>query len=257
MLTAVILKQPPLRTRSKFILHPSFQVHIRLKDPIIWNHAVASTAPIKAKIAAVCAKLEVLLEKELENRGADAPDGEVFDREPSNLLIFTLSNQLAELSSILAPKQGLRTYLETSGLAQMFPAVALKFCSPDDITTTDLAEEYFNSMTIMNQLVIMSTQLAKDAIHRTNHKYMAHQIALLYQVLNQAGESGLPFKKRIEPIFEKIKLVTEAQKQPQLAGEHIEWLQQLARDVVTEVSSFQTSRMQKVVPLLWFLRHRR
>eukprot|EP01116_Phalansterium_solitarium_P011624 TRINITY_DN27367_c0_g1_i1.p1 TRINITY_DN27367_c0_g1~~TRINITY_DN27367_c0_g1_i1.p1 ORF type:complete len:256 (+),score=32.14 TRINITY_DN27367_c0_g1_i1:150-917(+) len=254
---SIVIRSPPIRTRSKFILHPSFQVHIRLKDPIIWNHTVSSQAPTKAKIVSVCAKLEVLLEKELETRAADPPDGELFDREPGNLLIFSLSNQLAELAETLAPRKDLKWYLDESGLSSMFPAVAMKFCAPEDVVTTDLAEEYFNAMTIMNQLTTMSKQLASDAKNLTNHKYMAHQIALLYQILNQAGESGVPFKKRIEPMFERIKSITEAQKQPQLSPDMIEWLQQLAEELFAEVASFQSSRMHKVSPLLWYLRNPR
>lgn len=38
---------------------------------------------------------------------------------------------------------------------------------------------HFHEMTIRNQLVSVSLQLQQD-IKLTNHKYMAHQLALLY-----------------------------------------------------------------------------
>jgi hypothetical protein len=44
----------------------------------------------------------------------------------------------------------------------------------------------------------VSTQLRGDACNPANHKYLAHQIALLYQCLNQVRGESKGFKKRIE-----------------------------------------------------------
>ena len=47
-----------------------------------------------------------------------------------------------------------------------------------------------------------------------NHKYIAHQIALLYQALSYQNLKCGAFKKRIEPKFETIKKITEASTTP-------------------------------------------
>ncbi len=39
---------------------------------------------------------------------------------------------------------------------------------------------YFSYVSMLNQLVFMSTQMYHDACNPQHHKYMAHQIALLY-----------------------------------------------------------------------------
>ena len=39
---------------------------------------------------------------------------------------------------------------------------------------------YFQHLGMLNQLITLSHQLNSDAFNLTNHKYMAHQTALLY-----------------------------------------------------------------------------
>ena len=39
---------------------------------------------------------------------------------------------------------------------------------------------YFQHLGMLNQLITLSHQLNRDAFNLTNHKYMAHQTALLY-----------------------------------------------------------------------------
>ena len=62
--------------------------------------------------------------------------------------------------------------------------------------------EYFTHVSALNQLLHLATQLQRDACIAANHKYLAHQIALLYQCLNQVKGESRPFKKRIEEQFE-------------------------------------------------------
>lgn len=44
----------------------------------------------------------------------------------------------------------------------------------------DLLAGYFLHLGMLNQLITLSHQLNSDAFNLTNHKYMAHQTALLY-----------------------------------------------------------------------------
>ncbi len=39
---------------------------------------------------------------------------------------------------------------------------------------------YLNYVSLLNQAVMMSTQLYNDATNPAHHKYTAHQVALLY-----------------------------------------------------------------------------
>ena len=39
---------------------------------------------------------------------------------------------------------------------------------------------YFAQMAVMNQIIVIAEQLRYDTEHLDNHKYIAHQLALLY-----------------------------------------------------------------------------
>jgi hypothetical protein len=54
---------------------------------------------------------------------------------------------------------------------------------------------YLNYVTLLNQVVMMSTQLYNDAGILAHHKYTAHQIALLYQSLNMLQVSEIDDKQ--------------------------------------------------------------
>ena len=43
-----------------------------------------------------------------------------------------------------------------------------------------IVAEHFSTFGLLNQLITLSHQLNCDAFNRSNHKYMAHQLALLY-----------------------------------------------------------------------------
>jgi len=97
----------------------------------------------------------------------------------------------------------------------------------------------------------MSNQLRHDAVHLKNHKYIAHQIALLYQCLNQCG--NLNFKKRVEQKFDEVKVLTEAEKVPQLSLAQQDWLVKLTTDIINEVSSLNYFS-KKLEPAISFLK---
>jgi hypothetical protein len=53
---------------------------------------------------------------------------------------------------------------------------------------------YFAYISMLNQVVFMSTQMYHDACNPQYHKYMAHQIALLYvsyQLLPDCALEGM------------------------------------------------------------------
>lgn len=56
-----------------------------------------------------------------------------------------------------------------------------------------------------------------------NHKYIAHQLALLYQSLSQIGPASQNFKKRIEKKFETIKSITHGKQTSKLPQEEQKW----------------------------------
>ena len=95
----------------------------------------------------------------------------------------------------------------------------------------------------------MAQQLQAD-LPAGNHKYMAHQIALLYQTLSYSNLKCGAFKKRIEPQFDAIKKVTEACSSPQLPSDLKAWLHEITTDVVRQSTDFSATPMHHVSPWL-------
>ena len=74
------------------------------------------------------------------------------------------------------------------------------------------------------QALSMATQIQGDLPAET-HKYMAHQVALLYQSVSYSTLDMRDLKKKIEPEFENIKKVTEQADSPVLNDEQRSFLQ--------------------------------
>lgn len=55
-----------------------------------------------------------------------------------------------------------------------------KVISLFSISTDYQVTEYLNHVAALGQLLHMSKQILQDTLTLSNHKYMAHQIALLY-----------------------------------------------------------------------------
>lgn len=83
----------------------------------------------------------------------------------------------------------------------------------------------------------MSQQLRDDCAG-DNHKYIAHQIALLYQCLSYQNLRTQQFKKRIEPEFEDLKRTTEQAHHPSLTPKQRDWLRSLTTDVMDVATDF-------------------
>eukprot|EP00878_Enallax_costatus_P033231 GHUV01036633.1.p1 GENE.GHUV01036633.1~~GHUV01036633.1.p1 ORF type:complete len:177 (+),score=61.81 GHUV01036633.1:400-930(+) len=108
---------------------------------------------------------------------------------------------------------------------------------------------YMNYISLLNQALMMSTQLYNDATNPAHHKYAAHQVALLYQSLNMLQGETKPIRRLIEARFDDIKGITESQ-QPYLEFELSAWLQGitwLCREEMTVCPSYIHRRIN---PLL-------
>ncbi|ORX91871.1 hypothetical protein K493DRAFT_303705 [Basidiobolus meristosporus CBS 931.73] len=107
-------------------------------------------------------------------------------------------------------------------------------------------------MSVMNQVVSTALQLQKD-IELKDHKCIAHQLALLYQCLNQVGGGFLKFKSKIETRFDKIKTDINESETSQLHDEHKLWLRNLTSEVVIDALFKQRPVRAASQPLADFL----
>ncbi|KAG0231143.1 hypothetical protein BGW42_000494 [Actinomortierella wolfii] len=127
----------------------------------------------------------------------------------------------------------LKRYMIRTGLAQMFPKSSEYIGIESVIPGGNFMESHFRYMSLINQLVSIALQLQND-LRLPNHKYMAHQVALLYQCINQAGPQFSKYKPLIEEHFNAVKELGAQSDAPYLPQNLQAWLSELTTDIVSE-----------------------
>jgi len=135
--------------------------------------------------------------------------------------------KLRECAATISPKKAVLELLEEFSSVDVFPFLEALLrgstmpLMPESGSQT--GGDYLEYINLLNQLMMMATQLHNDALDPRNHKYAAHQVAILYQSLNMLKGQTKPLRKRIEERFDEIKTITENAASPYLGAELQYW----------------------------------
>ncbi|RUS13461.1 hypothetical protein BC937DRAFT_95279 [Endogone sp. FLAS-F59071] len=141
----------------------------------------------------------------------------------------TLTSITAALSLHFESQEvSLKKYMQDMSLVTVFPLSAKRAAANNAAPASKDIHSHFHQMNLTNQLVSIALQLQND-LRLTNHKYMAHQLALLY-----IGGMYLKYKSRVESRFDDVKALTNSAEEPLLSMELTQWLRSLTTDIVTE-----------------------
>ncbi|KAF9964882.1 hypothetical protein BGZ70_005797 [Mortierella alpina] len=127
----------------------------------------------------------------------------------------------------------LQRYMIRTGLVEMFPKSSEHLGIDPIVPGGSFLEGHLRQMASVNQLVSIALQLQND-LRLPNHKFIAHQVALLYQCINQAGQAFMQFKARVEEQFNALKEFCNESEEPYLTSMLQTWLTDLTTDIVTE-----------------------
>ncbi|KAF9958543.1 hypothetical protein BGZ72_000212 [Mortierella alpina] len=127
----------------------------------------------------------------------------------------------------------LQRYMIRTGLVEMFPKSSEHLGIDPIVPGGSFLEGHLRQMASVNQLVSIALQLQND-LRLPNHKFIAHQVALLYQCINQAGQTFMQFKARVEEQFNALKEFCNASEEPYLTPTLQTWLTDLTTDIVAE-----------------------
>lgn len=116
-------------------------------------------------------------------------------------------------------------------------------------------DSYFAHLSVLNQLLSMCEQLSADIATMSNHKYVAHQIALLYQCLSLARSPMDPFRAEVQSKFADVKEASKALEftPGRLPLEIAAWLQDVLQrisDTVRSMPDIYSSPLQPVARYL-------
>ncbi|XP_041938241.1 uncharacterized protein si:ch211-218d20.15 isoform X2 [Alosa sapidissima] len=195
----------------------------------------------------LCGQLDLLIRAQVHQFQ------EQLKRNSSPMESYALQRQGAEiieqmhqcLEHLPKPAPELEDYLDIVGLSTMFPRVEIFVIhgSPVDMLEKPALDGYFPHIGRLNQLLVLCQQLEDDVQHLGSHKYIAHQLSVIYQVLSSL-KGILPLagiRKDIEAHFKEIKkaLVPEegSKLDPQLPSHHINWILEVTQTLVSTVSS--------------------
>ncbi|KAI8467800.1 MAG: hypothetical protein J3K34DRAFT_386704 [Monoraphidium minutum] len=189
-------------------LHPVFRsellkVQAHLDEPLMQRVDVR-------EVVCLAAVLDVAAERVQKVKGAS----------------FTQQQRLARLEVLcrtLAPQQKPADTLAALGVFDFYPYLAALMCGHQwGPGVQQAGAAYLNYVSLLNQVVMMGTQLYNDAVVPQHHKYAAHQIALLYQSLNMLQGETKPIRRLVEARFDEIKAITEGSR-PLLAPDTSSW----------------------------------
>ena len=206
-------------------------MNIRLAEPLHASFALHN-------LVALCFVADAFIE-----RVQKAPEGEdSFD--------IGILRRIEAACNRIEPSREAPELLQSLGILDVFSYLRQGISgNPLEAATHNPASSYFSYISQLNQVVMMGTQLYHDALVPQHHKYIAHQIALLYQCLNALQGDTKPVRKLIEARFDDVKIKTES-KSPILDIDLSEWLQEITWLCREEIRSFPPYIHKRLWPVL-------
>lgn len=225
---------PPLVTPDFVFLKEIVRVRPCLDQPIY-------NAPDLRALVSLCCAADALLER--QRKALKTP----------NKLDANLAKAIDAICIQYSPNLSSQDVLQHLNLLEIFPYLR-QYLDGDtsDQPQANIGAAYLLYVSLLNQVVMMGTQLYHDACVPAHHKYAAHQIALLYQSLNMLQGETKPIRRLIEARFDEIKVITES-KNPFLSLELSDWVQEitwLCREEVKNCPGYIHRRLEPVVQLI-------
>ncbi|KAM4795306.1 uncharacterized protein WCC33_000411 [Rhinophrynus dorsalis] len=255
---AAVSQSQPLR--QPCLYHSCYKVIVNVKKPLL--SIQMSGKQVALEMFSLCSQLDVLITREVQQLQEKNGDDESLEESD---LFLTLGAEFVErmkecLTHLPEPTPCLEDYLDTSGLSVLFPRVEIYIIHerPVDMLEKPPMDEYFIHIGKLNQLLVLSQQLEDDLRHLGSHKYVAHQLSVLYKVLSYfSGSLSLDVLKRdIEANFKSVKsaLATNegSRQEPLLPAHLLTWLLDLTQTIITTVSSLPDELTEEIMPVLAF-----
>ncbi|XP_063355524.1 uncharacterized protein si:ch211-218d20.15 isoform X3 [Pelmatolapia mariae] len=227
--------------------HEAFKVELQVKRPLM--PVQLSPEQVGLEMLCLCGQLDLLIRSQMQQvdfqeqlgQGCSPEESDTFQAQGSEIL----DQMLQCLEHLPKPMPQLEDYLDMVGLSAMFPRVEVFLIqgSPVDMLERPPMDEYYFHIAKLNQLLVLSQQLEEDIRHLGSHKYIAHQLSVIYQVLSsfRGIQVFSEIKKDIEANFKQMKqsLVVEegSRHEPQLAVHYINWILEITQSLTSMVLS--------------------
>lgn len=224
----------------------SFKIPIQLDEPI-WPSKQCKQE-VNAELSALCLQVEALSVSGSASK--DSQSGRSRGRSKVKFQsrhqeeVTELINRMQVIVHTIDATESLYNYLIGHGMGQVYPHLMQLLQQPGRIpdcrTLPSIPMDYFQYLSKLNNLMIMSQELNADNNNCISHKYLAHQLALLHQTSNCLGEQTQWAKREIQTHFDTIRGACSqtSKKRLRLPLEETQWIDRLTRGLYTQASSF-------------------
>ncbi|KAI6646455.1 hypothetical protein LOD99_12576 [Oopsacas minuta] len=225
----------------------SFKIPVQLYEPI-WLPKQCMQE-VNAELSSLCLQVEALLvssslhSKDIQSgksRGRSKVKFESLHQEE----IIEFVNRMQDIVHPLEPTESLYNYLIGHDMGQVYPHLMQLLqhpgIIPDSRSLPSIPMDYFQYLSRLNNLMIMSQELNADNNNCSNHKYLAHQLALLHQTSNCLGDQTQWAKREIQSHFDAVRGACSqtSKKRIRLPLEETQWIDRLTRGLYSQASSF-------------------
>ncbi|KAG7220954.1 hypothetical protein INR49_010203 [Caranx melampygus] len=239
----------------------AFKVELQVKRPLM--PVQLGPEQVGLEMLCLCGQLDLLIRAQMQQfqeqlgQGCSPEESDTFQAQGSEIL----DQMLQCLEHLPKPMPQLEDYLDMVGLSAMFPRVEVFLIqgSPVEMLERPLMDEYFFHIAKLNQLLVLSQQLEEDIRHLGSHKYIAHQLSVIYQVISsfRGIQVFSEIKKDIEANFKQMKqslVIDEGSRhEPQLATQYINWILEITRSLTSAVLSLPEELTEDVHQAVTFV----
>ncbi|XP_046371936.1 uncharacterized protein LOC124145976 [Haliotis rufescens] len=236
---------------------PAFKVTVRLHESLL--SGTDTPTDIEIEMMSLCGQLDLLCRKELTQQ----PSHRIDNGKTSNSFVNrarVVYDQMHQLLARCNSPLDVQAYLESKWLDRLFPRAAAYVVRPEALSIAlkkTTLDNYYTQLAGLHHLATLARQMNNDLSTQSKPKYIAHQLALLYQsITNLEGSSSALAvqKKNIEDNFKTVKAAFAAdQGETYLAPEIREWLLTLTNNLATVMTSLPaalTEDMQQPAAIL-------
>ncbi|KAL3846824.1 hypothetical protein ACJMK2_017778 [Sinanodonta woodiana] len=221
-----------------------FKVDVCLHEPLY--PPVLTALDTEIEILTLCSQLDTLCRKELKEQNVGNLHQGKFTNSFTNRAKIVYDRIQQTLAKNPSASRDCLHYLQDKGITKLFPRAVAYFTSssladaPQSGTDHD---SYFSDLGALNQLSVLARQMNVDVTNLKEHKYMAHQLSVLYQLINSTKSSVFSeYKKSIEENFKSVKETLAAAGNysniPSMTLQQQEWVLTLTNSIVGTINSF-------------------
>lgn len=222
---------------------PSFKVDVRLHEPLLGSST--QNLDLDVELMSLCSQLDMICQKELSKHKQEKIEHGKVSSDFTNKATVVCDRMQQLMLRSGSVNTSLQQYIVTKRFDILFPRAAAYMENPSHFNLNQRSEgmdNYYTDLTALQNLSGLSRQINSDLSNLSDHKYIAHQMAILYQSLNNVGHPLLdPYKKSIEENFKSIKTTLSQESESgkkQLYPEQREWFLNLTSGIVNTINSF-------------------